>query len=62
MPEFVETTKTAHEWLQEANKLARRVAGLDAEAAWTRVKAGEWSGTPFAYDLGALMFLAHKDL
>jgi hypothetical protein len=59
--QFIDDTRTAGEWLQAANELSQRVIHIDARTAYSRIRDGEYEGTPFAAELRGLMFLAGED-
>lgn len=59
--QFIDDTRTAGEWLRAADELSQRVIHMDARTAYSRVREGEYEGTPFAAELSSLMFLAGED-
>lgn len=59
--QFTDDKRSPSQWLEAANELAREYVQTDAITAYTRVREGDYEGTPFAAELRSLMFLAGED-
>jgi hypothetical protein len=59
--QFIDDSRAPGEWLKAAEALAQRVVHADARTAYSRIREGEYEGTPFAAEMSQLMFLANED-